>query len=245
MKLTKKEQKEDRIVIENFLSSMFQPGEVTELRVLKYRSDDSGRTENLSGYYDRFDLIAKDAVRFSGNAYGVYFTINPLKPKILDRYPNRKNQLFGSKKNESAHDKDVLLRRWLVIDVDTIRVNKEESASKDEKILTWDNVEHKVIPFLEDHCGIPDPIVDSGNGYHLYYRLIEDYPIDDLQPTGRASTIHLVLEILSKKFPEVTIDTTVSNLSRIMRLPYTYACKGKNTPMRPWRKSRILAYVRL
>lgn len=241
MKLTKKEQKEDRIAIENFLSSMFQSGEVTELRVLKYRSDDSGRTENLSGYYDRFDLLAKDAVRFSGQSYGVYFTINPLKPRMLDRCPNRKNQLFGSKKNESAHDKDVLMRRWLVIDIDSKRPNMEESATVFEKNGALETIRSFIVPFMRNrNFDQPATMIDSANGVHLYYRLANDFPLEASHPNGPYNLVSLFLGILAKQFNSVIIDTTVSNLSRIMRLPFTYACKGKNTTERPWRKSKVI-----
>jgi hypothetical protein len=82
--------------------------------------------------------------------------------------------------------------------------------------------------------GWSDPVVaDSGNGYHLLYRV--DLPNDD---EGRAR-IESVLKALAARFDNsaVKIDQKVFNASRITKAYGTLACKGDSIPERPHRLS--------
>ncbi len=69
----------------------------------------------------------------------------------------------------------------------------------------------------------------SGNGYHLYYGInlsVDQKPV-----------VQSFLQAVSHRFSsdEIDIDTTVGNPSHIMKLPGTWARKGKNTEDRPHR----------
>ena len=64
---------------------------------------------------------------------------------------------------------NIIQRRWLLIDCDPVRP-ANISASDDEKAAAKELV-LEVRIHLSD-CGWPDPVIaDSGNGYHLLYRI--------------------------------------------------------------------------
>jgi hypothetical protein len=85
--------------------------------------------------------------------------------------------------------------------------------------------------------GWPEPVVgDSGNGYHLLYRI--DLPND----RGSLELVKGVLEALAFKFSDeaVEVDTTTCNAARIWKLYGTTARKGDDAGDRPHRRSRLL-----
>ena len=77
-------------------------------------------------------------------------------------------------------------------------------------------------------------IADSGNGWHLLYCI--DLPADD------GGLVARVLKALAAKFSDaaVDIDTKVGNASRICKLYGTVAAKGKHSPERPHRVSKVI-----
>src|SRR5262249_43749118 len=84
--------------------------------------------------------------------------------------------------------------------------------------------------------GWPKPVVaDSGNGYHLLYRI--DLPTDD------GGLVKRVLASLAHRFDTVAvkIDQQVFNPSRIVKLYGTMARKGDNLADRPHRWTEVLA----
>ena len=122
--------------------------------------------------------------------------------------------------------------KYIPIDIDPIKAVPDASATDAEKASAKELCD-RLITYLE-HQGFaePDLLIDSGNGFHIYYR-VEDCSAD------------LVKKLLSRLSGFMTtsrakVDKAVSNPSRIMRIPGTYACKGENTTERPWRLSRIL-----
>jgi P4 family phage/plasmid primase-like protien len=87
-----------------------------------------------------------------------------------------------------------------------------------------------------DAAGWPEPVVaDSGNGWHLLYKI--DLPADD------GGLVERILKALAKRFDTdaVTVDTSVFNPSRITKLYGTVSKKGDHTPNRPWRRSKIVS----
>jgi hypothetical protein len=166
---------------------------------------------------------------------GVYLTVNPLDPALLARAKNR-TKVCGNRQSVCASDRDVLCRRWLPIDVDPVRPSGI-SATDDEKAaarLVLDGVRDDLCG-----CGWPEPmLLDSGNGYHLWYRV--DLPTEDGGLVSRA------LRVLATRHDTAaaTIDTSVSNPSRILKLPGTWARKGDSIPERPHRMARVLELPR-
>src|SRR5205085_7089079 len=83
--------------------------------------------------------------------------------------------------------------------------------------------------------GWPMPILaDSGNGFHLLYRV--DLPADD------NGLVKAVLEALGDRFdtPAVTVDRKVFNPARIVKLYGTLARKGDHIEDRPHRWASLL-----
>ena len=208
----------------------FVPRQVIELRALESQTG-SNRPHVDSGFYDTEHLLelAKAALQLTAKAKGVYFTINPLKPDLISR---RANRWDWAKQGELANDQNVAGRQWLLIDIDPVR-DSLISASDSEKEYARQLTE-QVETFLRE-LGWPDPILaDSGNGFHLYFRI-------DL-PAGDGGLVERILKKLARQFdtPEAKIDQTVFNPARISKLPGTLARKGDNTPVRPHRRAKIL-----
>jgi hypothetical protein len=207
------------------VETLFSPGDVVELRTFK-----DGRT--YSGYFDNHQELAKAAAKHDERGHDVYMTLNKLPGEIAYRRYNRVEQIKG--RDQTTSDGDVERRWYLFIDADCERVSgisstDEEKHKSREKVL-------EVREYLRSQ-GWPAPIVcDSGNGYHLLYRI--DLPADQESLELVAS----VLEALDFKFSDdaVKVDTTTKNAARITKAYGTTAKKGDDLPERPHRPSKIL-----
>jgi hypothetical protein len=207
-----------------------EPGQVVELRALGVQSK-YGQPHVEAGFFDSDHLheMAETAMRVMTTAKGVYFTLNPLNPALLAR---RCNRIDRAGQGELSSDKDVVKRKWILIDVDPVR-DAFVSATEAEKVAAW-NTAGAVRDYLQGEKW-PRPIVaDSGNGYHLFYRI--DLPADD------GGLVERILRALATRFdnPHVKVDKTVFNPARICKMPGTAARKGDNTPTRPHRLAKIL-----
>lgn len=138
----------------------------------------------------------------------------------------------------AAKDHHVLRRRWLLIDVDPTKPKDhvDDSATDAEKAEAF-GLANDVQAHL-DGLGWPKPVVfDTGNGYHVLYRI--DQPNTDLV----RAAIKKALYALAAKFnrPGAVIDKVVHNASRLARLPGSWARKGADTPDRPWRMCKVVS----
>jgi putative DNA primase/helicase len=218
--------------VAEWLRALVGEGQVVELRALNVATP-SGATLTYSGFYDyeRLDKMAEAALYWSPEAEGVYFTLNPLDQSLLAR---RYNKVCQAK--DTAADADVIQRRLLLIDADPVR-KAGISATEGEKGSAWQTV-GKVYRWLRDR-GWAEPILaDSGNGYHLIYRI--DLPCDD------GGLVKSVLKALAGNFDskQVKIDTNVFNPSRIAKLYGTVARKGESLRERPHRRTGVLSVPR-
>lgn len=214
--------------------------QVVELRALKVQ-DGTGGGSTWAGTFrgDELADMARWALQLSGNCQGVYYTLNPLHPRRLAaEAPRVRRRAAG----ETAQDADVLGRRWLLVDFDPARTppfTSKDSSNDAEKAAAWELV-LSVREYLAGE-GCPSPIVaDSGNGYHLLYRLADPLPIS--LPLGESDPIKRTLQHLAQRFdtPAASIDTKVFNPSRIVKFPGTLTCKGDPTTDRPHRRAKIL-----
>jgi hypothetical protein len=213
------------------LALFVEPGQVTELRVLQVSRANYRKPHTVAGFYDgdHLDALAKAALELTQYANGVYFVPNPLHPDLLARRCNRADVADSG---SLAADKDVLRRKWLLIDADPVRL-EGVSATEAEKASAME-VSGTVRDYL---CGIgwPAPLIgDSGNGCHQFYRT--DLPADD------GDLVKHVLAGLAHRFDTaaVKIDPKVFNPSRIVKLPGTLARKGEDLPERPHRWAKLL-----
>jgi hypothetical protein len=225
----------DATTIADWLRRFFVvPGQAVELRAIyKSGSTDAARRTPQVGFFDdqHLDVLAEQGLRLSqeDGVKGVYFTLNPLKPELLTR-PGLANRVRPARQGDSASAADVVRRCWLFIDADPRRPAgmKGCSATDAEKARARAKV-LQVRDFLTG-LGWPLPLVaDSGNGYHLLYRV--DLPVDD------GGLVRRVLRALAGRFDDcaVEIDTTVHDAPRITRLYGSKACKGDPSDERPHR----------
>lgn len=187
-------------------------GEIGEVRIIF-----DGKTPKVLRSTNLGDLEAL-AEKWDGRAKGIYTTLNPIKSVDLD--------------SPAAKDGDIVKRSWLLVDCDPERPT-DTNATDAEKSAAWELAE-TVADFLTG-LGWPRPVVaDSGNGYHLLYRI--DLPADD------GELVKGVLAGLAERFnrPGVKIDGVNYNASRITKLYGTVARKGPDTPDRPHRRSAVL-----
>lgn len=209
------------------LALFLPPGQVTELRCLPAAGGDV-----VSGFFDGEHLadLAREAAWYSGKWAGVYFVPNPLRPDVLKRRPNR--AATGRPRGGLAKDDDVLVRRWLFVDGDPVRAkgHDHDAATEWEREAARAVVEAARAELRAE--GLPDPVlVDSGNGWHLYYPIPADFGDVPAVLKGLAAVCDT---------PQATIDVRVGNPSRVMKIPGTMSCKGKPTPDRPHRVARVV-----
>jgi hypothetical protein len=217
-------------LVAGWLRLFVAPGQVTQLVAIGVRRKGE-RKHAESGFYDHGYLedMARAALSITPHASGVYLTLNPIKPDLLAR---RANRVDWAGEGELAGDKDILCRRWLLIDADPVRDAKVSSTDAEKAAAL------ETILRVRDHLGglgWPAPILgDSGNGYHALYPI--DLPADD------DGLVKRVLLALAQRFDsdKVKIDQKVFNPARLCKLPGTVARKGDSVPDRPHRRAKIL-----
>ena len=214
------------------LSTWFAPGEVFEIRVLNALTKRWNSREHTEfGYFDYEHINEIPGLLDQLLSYkGVYVTVNPLNPAVLGRAKNH----FSSGQAISAKDTEVMMRRWLLVDCDAIRVSGV-SSSDTEHQYALDKASEIASKLAS--IGWPEPIrLDSGNGAQLMYRV--DLPVND---DGLVKRCLEQLKLASNE--HVEIDQTVFNPARIWRLPGMWNCKGDECPeqSRVHRQSQILS----
>ncbi len=204
-----------------------KPPGIYELRILM---TDLYSTK-LSAYFEKDDpdAVIKQMLkwRYPENCcINWYLTVNPVK-----EYCQAREQFNCLRKcRVMTQDDDVDRLVWLPLDIDADHP-AGTSATDAEKAEAREQAK-QVYAYMND-CGFHFPeIVDSGNGYHLKYRV--DLPNDEENRVFLESVINALHERFS------FIDLSVKNPSRILKLPGTIAMKGRNTPDRPYRQSYII-----
>ena len=161
-------------------------------------------------------------IQMNKQGYNLYSTLNPLKAEIGQ---------FSS-----AKDIDVICRRRLLIDID--RDTGKDHPATDADIEAAKAMGDQIASHL-DGLGWPVPVrIMSGNGHHLIY------PLDDLPASKEVtSSIKDLLHGLKSTFSRngFSVDTSVSNASRVTKLPGTLARRGTEITNHPYRVARIYA----
>ncbi len=148
---------------------------------------------------------------------GIYWSLNPCPPGL----------------DHCLKANDVISRRWLLVDVDTDRPD-DTNATNDEHDLARE-MAGTIFDGLSSQ-GFPEPItLDSGNGWHLLYRL--DLPNDQISK----ATCREVLKSLGERYDVggAHVDLGVHDAKRISKMPGTWARKGPHSAERPHRLSKI------
>jgi hypothetical protein len=203
-------------------------GNVTELRALDATTAGDRWAKTWAGYFDNADDLAKAAGTIK-TAKGIYFIPNAVNPALLARASNR---IKVAGKGGGSQDSDIIGRRWLLVDCDAIRpadisaTDAEHDAARQRARDIYAHLQAQ---------GWPEPIAaDSGNGFHLLYRI--DLPADD------GGLVQRCLQALGQRFTDATVkvDESVFNPARIWKLYGTTAAKGDDVPDRPHRMAQLV-----
>lgn len=205
------------------------PGAVVEVRALSV----GPQRATWAGWFDQFPAFDQALQMLDARQpSGVYATLNPVRPALLER---RMNQIAPVQGLSLTTDADVVQRRWLPIDLDPVRPSDRSATDGEHQAAAATAA--RVAAWLTAR-GWPAPVVaDSGNGAHLLYRVN--------QPNTPAATalVQNCLTALAAQFDDeaVTVDRSVANPSRIWKAYGTTPHKGAATPDRPHRPARLLA----
>lgn len=208
------------------ISIVQEPDAVFECRILG-----ASKKQQISGYFRDADtmLQAFDTVDLRGQ--NVYVTIGKLKEECFSRAQSERLM----KNVNSTADNDVIGYRWFFIDLDPKRMTGVSSTK--EELEDACSLARKVYEYLHG-LGFEEPVKAlSGNGCHLLYR------ISIMNDKEGRDLVERCLKTLSALFDteSVQVDTTNFNPSRICKLHGTVAQKGRSTPERPHRLSRIFS----
>lgn len=197
-------------------------GQLTEVRIL-------GKSKAVySGYFTDCETMLSELRKFDGLG-GMYATINEIKDACAGR--EQANRLIKSPK-ATTNDKEIENRRIILLDFDPER--PADTNATDEEVKLAEECMKSVYRYLRDQ-GFSAPVVaNSGNGYHLLYKV--NIPNTD----ENTKTVELFLKALDMMFGNeqtVKVDTSVFNASRISKIIGTPSNKGSNTQSRPQRMS--------
>lgn len=210
-------------VLVKWLLLLHEPDEIVEIRSIDPKPV-------ISGYFKAGSpAILSELAKYPNRTF--YQTMNQVKPAC---YARMQNERLIERPQETTSDNDIRGYQWILVDADPVRPSGV-SASKTEKEAAR-RIAASVMKKLMN-MGFSEPIVcDSGNGYHLLFRV---HAIkEDRQ------TIADFLTVLDQWFStdEVKIDTAVFNPARITKLYGTTTHKGADTPERPHRASSVLRF---
>lgn len=197
-------------------------GRLIEIRALNVPHN--GRTITMSGYFDDYVLAAEAAIKAEKDeAEGVYVTLNQIHTGLLARSPNRME--YNPKHTTS--DRDVVRRRWMLLDVDPVRPSGI-SSTEDELAYAIQIRNEIAKAEFKDYETIK---AVSGNGAHLLVAGTIDREPDEIVDLEKLATAY--------NDDRVSIDTSTGNLSRITRLYGTRVRKGYSIADRPHRMSYL------
>jgi len=214
--------------------ALFPEGSLVELRIPKSSSG------TIIGFFRDREKLVQAIEGYSGKVPAVYYTLNAPAPELYDSAPLKDVAICGAK---GCKDDEVMVRNWLLIDCDPIRVDADGKPLTDQKVSTTDaeksaslETMHKIHAYLQEREWPAPTSADSGNGYHLLYSMGGMPSTKEL-----TETVHKALEHLAEKFnsDKVGVDVVVSNPSRITKAYGSLTMKGAPTPERPHRYSRV------
>lgn len=184
-----------------------------------------------SGYFYDYELLWDSIQRFD-TTHNLYFVLNAIDRRCENM--QQFNQMLRGV--QTTQDKDISTREWVLIDIDTEK-NHLPISSTDEEWQLARMKTHTVRNYLLG-AGFQQPVVcTSGNGLHLLFK-VDGWANNQ----DNLALIERFLKSLSAMFSdeEVDIDVKVGNAARVTKLYGTTAKKGKNTPQRPHRLSKLL-----
>jgi hypothetical protein len=194
----------------------------------------SARASTVSGFYDRASRVVNDAKRLNG--VSAYITLNPVDPAKL---AFGTNTLARADLGIPAGDADIVCRKLLFVDIDSIRPT---GGSATDTVAAAAISQRDAILAAHPEWMNGGLWGCSGNGAFLLVPVANAFwPNDEAY---RDYDSEQILFSLAAKFDDntVRVETSVANASRIVPLPGTMKCKEENMiepkngePPRPWR----------
>lgn len=214
----------NEITIRQWYDTFKSGEELVEVRIV-----DNAYKRTYSGYFTDVNTLLNEIRKYDN--CNIYFTLNAINPACYDR---EQHDRIVTKPKSTTSDNDIVGRDWILIDID-IKKPSDTNSTDEEKEMAKEVV-NNVFKFLRDE-GFEKPVVcDSGNGFHLLYKIA-------MKNSNENTTIcKEFLQVLDMLFsnPNVEIDCTTHNASRVCKLYGTFSRKGSNTKKRPQRESKIL-----
>lgn len=166
------------------------------------------------------EAFERQALSLNAQGYNIYTVMNPIRADFT-----------GPK---GASDSDIRHRSLLLVDID--RVGDTSRPANHEELNAAKALADEVRGYMEDKDWPEPVVVMSGNGYHLYFPL-GDLPNND----DTTALVRVILKNLAEMFdtPQVGVDTSVYNASRITKVPGTIMRKGEATTDRPHRMAEV------
>lgn len=214
----------NEITIRQWYDTFKSGEELVEVRIV-----DNAYKRTYSGYFTDVNTLLNEIRKYDN--CNIYFTLNAINPACYDR---EQHDRIVTKPKSTTSDNDIVGRDWILIDIDTKKPSDTNSTDEEKEMAK--EVVNNVFKFLRDE-GFEKPVVcDSGNGFHLLYKIA-------MKNINENTTIcKEFLQVLDMLFsnPNVEIDCTTHNASRVCKLYGTFSRKGSNTKKRPQRESKIL-----
>lgn len=214
----------NEITIRQWYDTFKSGEELVEVRIV-----DNAYKRTYSGYFTDVNALLNEIRKYDN--CNIYFTLNAINPACYDR---EQHDRIVTKPKSTTSDNDIVGRDWILIDIDTKKPSDTNSTDEEKEMAK--EVVNNVFKFLRDE-GFEKPVVcDSGNGFHLLYKIA-------MKNSNENTTIcKEFLQVLDMLFsnPNVEIDCTTHNASRVCKLYGTFSRKGSNTKKRPQRESKIL-----
>lgn len=214
----------NEITIRQWYDTFKSGEELVEVRIV-----DNAYKRTYSGYFTDVNTLLNEIRKYDN--CNIYFTLNAINPACYDR---EQHDRIVTKPKSTTSDNDIVGRDWILIDIDTKKPSDTNSTDEEKEMAK--EVVNNVFKFLRDE-GFEKPVVcDSGNGFHLLYKIA-------MKNSNENTTIcKEFLQVLDMLFsnPNVEIDCTTHNASRVCKLYGTFSRKGSNTKKRPQRGSKIL-----
>lgn len=214
----------NEIAIRQWYDTFKSGEELVEVRIV-----DNAYKRTYSGYFTDVNTLLNEIRKYDN--CNIYFTLNAINPACYDR---EQHDRIVTKPKSTTSDNDIVGRDWILIDIDTKKPSDTNSTDEEKEMAK--EVVNNVFKFLRDE-GFEKPVVcDSGNGFHLLYKIA-------MKNSNENTTIcKEFLQVLDMLFsnPNVEIDCTTHNASRVCKLYGTFSRKGSNTKKRPQRESKIL-----
>lgn len=214
----------NEITIRQWYDTFKSGEELVEVRIV-----DNAYKRTYSGYFTDVNTLLNEIRKYDN--CNIYFTLNAINPACYDR---EQHDRIVTKPKSTTSDNDIVGRDWILIDIDTKKPSDTNSTDEEKEMAK--EVVNNVFKFLRDE-GFEKPVVcDSGNGFHLLYKIAMK---NSNENTTICKEFLQVLDVLFSN-PNVEIDCSTFNSSRICKLYGTFSRKGSNTKKRPQRESKIL-----